>query len=472
MTPPLNARKNVIFALLGTIFMSACEDRLGTRNTLNSMVSSKELSNGLSIRVVGGSIMKTNAVDLSQLAQPLTIRTQSMDMRIDLKSRTCAPSVVHLEVTHAGQSTPDGQFRVFFDALDPVLEATRTSLAGVTQVEIDSDSPDWTPLSDTRQFQLEPVAETPRKLRWTVCLDRVNRYTKLLSGYADFNACNFPEASLSGSACGEPSTQNNQDIASGGFVVRHRIKWPISRTTTIAVWGNDYGDETNRAKLVTALNADRPDIVILNGDITKTGTAFELNESIDFFDGQLDVPWVATLGDRDVINSGSIEYINRIGSSTFAFDLGATRVIVLDSADQALGLDARTQLETWLTQSPLSWRDARPSSHLVVTHVPPFDPSGHRGAGLKQRHEGASFVALASRSLVPYIITSQLSEYAVTQAGQTRIVHCGGGGGNGGPLYWLRVTIDQDCQVGEQLPCRYPDEAGLCPCILLEKVPL
>tara|TARA_B100001093_G_scaffold344292_2_gene329057 strand:+ start:24 stop:1205 length:1182 start_codon:yes stop_codon:yes gene_type:complete len=393
-------------------------------------------------------------------------------MRIDLQSRTCTPSVVHLEITHAGPSLPEGQFRVFFDELDPVLEATRTSLAGVTQLEVDADSPDWTPLGDTRLFDLEPVSDTPRKLRWTACLDRVNRYAKLIAGHTDFSGCNFPETSLTASACGEASTQNNQNVASGNFVVRHRVKWPVSRRTTLAVWGSDYGDEINQAKLVSALNAARPDILILNGDITKMGTAAELERSVDFFDSQLDIPWVATLGDRDVINSGSIEYINRIGSSTFAFDLGPTRVIILDSADQALGLDARTQLNTWLTQSSLGWSAAAPSHHLIVTHVPPFDPSGHRGAGLKQRHEGASFVALASRSLVPYVITSQLSDYEVTRAGQTQIVHSGGGGGSGGSLYWLKVTLDQDCEVGLQLPCRYPDEAGLCPCILLEKMPL
>ena len=49
-----------------------------------------------------------------------------------------------------------------------------------------------------------------------------------------------------------------------------------------------------------------------------------------------------------------------------------------------------------------------------MTHVPPLDPKGWRGQGLKQRSEGASILAMAHRAQVPMIITAQMRGFEQT----------------------------------------------------------
>ena len=106
---------------------------------------------------------------------------------------------------------------------------------------------------------------------------------------------------------------------------------------------------------------------------------------------------------------------------------------------------------------------------------PPFDVHGSRGFGLKQRAEGATIVAGASRAKVPYLLTSQLSEYVVQSTADTLVVHCGGAGAAlTGPdptaHYWVLVTVDGACGPGtEPFPCAYGTDETPCPCIGIEK---
>ena len=93
---------------------------------------------------------------------------------------------------------------------------------------------------------------------------------------------------------------------------------------------------------------------------------------------------------------------------------------------------------------------------------------------LKQRFEGASVVALLSRAKVPYLLTSQLSEFQIEDTGDTQVIHAGGGGapipeGVDGGHYWLMVTIDPSCATGEHVTCGGATRDRPCPCIKVQQ---
>ena len=296
---------------------------------------------------------------------------------------------------------------------------------------------------------------------------RSARFVRVIKDHVEPTQCNFP--TLGGpAACSGVTEPSGIGLAGGALTVRQRLKRRTGERVTLAIWANSQGNQDRLAQLIDALNVARPDLLVFNGDITARGTSAGLLKSANQLDSDLQIPWVATLGDRDVIAGAAQNYISMIGASNFAFDVASTRVIVLDSADQAIGQERRDILKSWLERTPLGWSDVDVVQSLVITHTPPFDVAGLRGSGLKQRQEGASFVALARQRLVPLLLTGQVSAYAEEAIGSTRVIHAGGGGLE--DPYWLKVTIDPTCQTGEAFPCAFGDTGTDCPCLAVEQV--
>ena len=447
--------------------LAGCRDNVVDRNSLNIASKGAELPNRLSLQLHGASLLSSTTEESETVMHALELRAQSFDVRIDLKSNACRPTLIHLTLTQLETDRLEASYRTFLDELPGIVSATEGAVGGTISLNRDVHNPHWMPLGDETHFTTAVDPSTSLKARWTVCMARSAHFVRVIPGHIDPPQCNFP--TLGGpAACSGVTEPSGIGLAGGALTVRQRLKRRAKERVTLAIWANSQGNQQRLGQLIDALNSERPDLLVFNGDITARGTSAELLQSANLLDSDLEIPWVGTLGDRDVIAGAAENYVSIIGASNFAFDVASTRVIVLDSADQAIGQQRRDTLKSWLERAPLGWSEFDVVQSLIITHTPPFDIAGLRGSGLKQRQEGASLVALARQRQVPLLLTGQVSAYAEEAIGATRVIH-GGGGGLTDP-YWLRLTIDPTCQTGEAFPCAYGDTGTECPCLAVEQV--
>jgi hypothetical protein len=454
--------------------ISACGDNAPTRQLLNDAVRATVIAPNINAMVQGGSIVSVTESDTPTKAAAFVVRAQSLDLRIDLKSQVCLKTWVHMTATHLAQDRLLTSAQAFFDELSPYHQTAGSVDPSGAGFKNDIHNPNWTALNESRDFVPERAMTAPNTLKWTTCISPSTRFVRIVQGHVGKDLCGFPNTNEENGTCAEASDNQSQDLGNGEFIVRHRISTPVSGMFRFAVWGNNRADNTVRGKLIKAVNDSDALFVIISGDMTANGSTKALRSATEVLDSRLDIPWYATLGDRDVQGNAGKEYPTLIGASTFAFDAGDVRLVVVDSADRSIGLSTREAMGSWLGGAALGWQTPAPPAALVVTHVPPFDVYGTRGNGLKQRFEGASVVALLSRAKVPYLLTSQLSEFQIEDTGDTQIIHAGGGGapipeGVDGGHYWLMVTIDPSCATGEHVTCGGATRDRPCPCIKIQQ---
>lgn len=133
--------------------------------------------------------------------------------------------------------------------------------------------------------------------------------------------------------------------------------------------------------------ANPPDLVVVSGDLALDGAGDGAVGEADlaFARAQLDrlpVPWVAVPGNHDVglsppgpkvsqpVDEARLErYRSIVGDDRFARDIGAWRLIGLDSQLMGSGLAAEEEQWRWL-DAELAGAAGRPV--LIFLHVPPF----------------------------------------------------------------------------------------------------
>ena len=240
-------------------------------------------------------------------------------------------------------------------------------------------------------------------------------------------------------------------------MVRHRLRKAFTHPYRFAVWGNNAGDVSAREALIESIRAHGGlAFAVVTGDLTQAGTTSQLERAAEMYDGDddspgLGIPWFATVGDRDVQDTAGTSYVRVLGRSTFAFDAGALRLIVLDSADAILSDGTHDALDEWLpADAPLWWSGQEPPPlRMVLTHVPPFEPFGGRGDGFKHRPEAARVLATLQRNSVLALVSSHLALFEEETLAGVPMVYSGGGGADLETLkssgrHWLEVTVESD----------------------------
>jgi predicted phosphodiesterase len=152
--------------------------------------------------------------------------------------------------------------------------------------------------------------------------------------------------------------------------------------TTANHWHNDFlsdQPEATAAATVAAVNRERPDVVLVTGDISDTATDEQLRGARQVLDG-LDAPWIVCRGNHDVSPEGDRSRFDRafgwrapvglVGSDTLPLP-GGVALVVLDA-------DWRTEGDRWVVFVPEAQTDRlaarlardRPELLLVVCHFP------------------------------------------------------------------------------------------------------
>lgn len=484
------------------------------RSQTNTSASTRVLSNGLTLRVEGGAIVR-NTEAAGHCPESVVVRAQSFDVRIDIEDSGCAPQVLHLELTHLPLGQVSYSARAFLGALDPVASALGEVVGGGLNLDSDPHEPGWTPLTPERAYQpLLAASETAgNTISWTACLDRNRQAARLLPGRLPIEACRFRtveagESTLTplttrdcaaldtdpvvvdpnAGACTTFDAEASGALGAAPLIVRHRARLPLEADDCVrfAVWGNNAGDATRRAAIIEQVRQTDAAFVIVTGDLTRDGTPAELCDAVVALD-TLGVPWYATLGDREangaVISTfaalsraeascnGAQQFTDLIGASSFAFDAGPTRLVVLDTGDFGLSSTDRRALPGWLDAATrLWWSEPPPPARLVLTHVPPFDPVGARGLAFAHRPEAAGFVAALERTMVPLLFSSQFAVFERQRVAGLEVVHSGGAGApmettSNDPNHWLLVTVDPRCP--DPPPCATGEG---CPCVEVDRV--
>ncbi|MEZ4467009.1 MAG: hypothetical protein R3F43_21805 [bacterium] len=401
------------------------------------------------------------------------IRAQSLDVRVEVVDRGCGPTAVTLEVSHL----PEGlaaSWRPSSTAC-PGSHRRAEAAGGAVNFVGDRDDRKRTPLASERAFEPEvlacpddtgrcPAGDRARWQVWTVQTDRGASRVSLAPGVVEAPAATGP------GACATLDAAGAIGLGAASLVVRHRLQRPISGPFRFAVWGNNAGDAQVRAQITSAVmaqaGADRPGagrvlFAVVNGDLTEEGTPTQLRSAAATLDTQLDIPWYATVGERDVFSEETEAVVDALGQTTFALDAGAVRLLVMDSGDAAFTQRTFSLLETWLKATPLWWPSAEPPpARLLITHTPPFDPFGTRGGGFKSRQDAARLVATLRRAGVDTVLTAHLATFQRQKVAGVEVIHAGGAGapiesGSQTEHHWLLVEVGAGCSA--------PGTTGLTP---------
>lgn len=486
-------------------WLAGCSQSEVDRADLNQQAREVPIFDGITVRTEGATVVGDVKPASGSCPPEVEIRAQSFDARVDIEDDRCGPQALLITVTHlpAGELTRTA--RPFIGALEPRVAAAQEAAGGGVVLGYDIHDPQWTPLAPEAPFETlsSAAGSSPGAVeRWTLCTDRSRQAWRLLEGHRPLSACRFAtvqagdtlEPPADDPACdpdGEPpalvdpaagacvafDTPNNDPLAQAPLVVRHRLRLEVRPDDCVrfAVWGNNAADADVQRRIIDAVGEAEPLFALITGDLTAAGSRVELGRAALALDG-LPVPWYATLGDRDIAGDAAESYPEFIGASTFAFDAGPARVVVLDSASRGFAGADRRALARWLgADNRLWWSTDPPPTRLVFTHIPPFDPVGARGNAFRHRPEAAAFVAALRRGAVPYLFSSQFAIYEEQMVARTRVYHSGGGGApmeltSGDPRHWLLVTVnDPDCT--RQPACLLADQ-DLCPCIRVDRVDL
>ncbi len=159
--------------------------------------------------------------------------------------------------------------------------------------------------------------------------------------------------------------------------------------------------------------------VISTGDLVNNGT----QEQLDRFQSELEalpIPFFSTVGNHEV--PGPIEWHETFGPFSTFFEFKGVTYSLVDSSNATVHpalWDERVQ----------PWLDANvDNTHIFLTHVPLFDPSGLRSGAFRSRNEAASIIARLAEARVDGIFFGHVHSFYAYSLGGTYTWISGGGG--------------------------------------------
>jgi Icc-related predicted phosphoesterase len=112
------------------------------------------------------------------------------------------------------------------------------------------------------------------------------------------------------------------------------------------------------------------DLVILAGDITEFGMSQEykwVHERLH----RLKVPYVAVIGNHDMLANGRLAYQKMYGEENFAFTYSGVRFVCVNTNGAEVGRNGTVPDLSWLSKELEITKAYRHA--FVISHVPPFD---------------------------------------------------------------------------------------------------
>lgn len=109
--------------------------------------------------------------------------------------------------------------------------------------------------------------------------------------------------------------------------------------------------------------------VLVNGDLVDFGLNREFNWIASKF-GKLKVPYVAVIGNHDMLANGRKIFNEMFGPENFSFFYGRNKFICLNSNSREVDFNGKVPDVSWLGQQ---LNDSIANNIFVLSHVPPFN---------------------------------------------------------------------------------------------------
>ena len=98
----------------------------------------------------------------------------------------------------------------------------------------------------------------------------------------------------------------------------------------IAIISDTHGSYSDASDLIDDINARNFDFVIHLGDLTDTGTTTEFEWARDLLDN-LQIPYVALIGNHDFLGTGEETYLKMFGQMDFSFIAANTKFLCVNT---------------------------------------------------------------------------------------------------------------------------------------------
>jgi Icc protein len=178
--------------------------------------------------------------------------------------------------------------------------------------------------------------------------------------------------------------------------------------------------------------------VVSTGDLVDTGARSELVR----FQAELaalEIPFFSTVGNHEMGAPPSVWH-ELFGPFNVHFDYNGVAFSLVDSGNATIDPSQYERLDDWLGR-------ARRGAHMVLTHVPPLDPSGLRGGGFRSRKEAAKLLTKLAQGRVDALFLGHIHSYYAFSAAGIPTYISGGGGAiqeklDGIERHYLRVRVN------------------------------
>jgi 3',5'-cyclic-AMP phosphodiesterase len=145
---------------------------------------------------------------------------------------------------------------------------------------------------------------------------------------------------------------------------------PVSHSFKFIMIGDTQQFYDEMDDFIDHVNAQNDiSFVLLNGDMVDFGMNREYNWVASRLN-RLKVPYVATIGNHDMLGNGRIVFNRMFGPENFSFSYASSKFICLNTNSRENGYDATVPDMSFL-QKELG--DSIPANIFILSHVPPFN---------------------------------------------------------------------------------------------------
>lgn len=140
-------------------------------------------------------------------------------------------------------------------------------------------------------------------------------------------------------------------------------------TVTVLHMGDTQRFYDEVEDFVKSANRVEADFVLLAGDISDFGLNDEFQWIHDILK-RLNKPYVAVVGNHDLLGNGQLVFEERYGPVDDAFTVNGIKFVLLNTNSREYSFDGAVPNIPWLTQE---LTDPLTRHAVVVSHVPPYD---------------------------------------------------------------------------------------------------
>lgn len=205
---------------------------------------------------------------------------------------------------------------------------------------------------------------------------------------------------------GEASTDPENQVSNAAVVY------------SFAIVADSHLDYPNLSKALTQAKSKGAKFVIGVGDLSDVGTIDQLTQTKATFDAS-GLPYYVTPGDHDMWDSrnqkkdASQNFVDVFGQSYQSFTYENTRFILINNADNYLGLDS-TQLQ-WIEDELQNLESRQVQLVFVITDIPLFHPSSDHVMGKtepKLKGQADHLMSIFSRAGVKQVFSADTHMYS------------------------------------------------------------